>query len=158
MNKCPGQDLGFGNPLTLVYEIECPCCENMVEFWRDDRKRTCSACGEYVQPDLEILKKYHGCASHCSMAQECLGDKNYLQLVLGERRSEQDGKKELEKILGLIPKGEEEAIDFLTQTIQKNLELGFLLDMETDIEPLREEQQELYEKVTKCLTEYAFRK
>src|SRR4030042_3121820 len=145
MNKCPGQDLGLSNPTTLVYEIECLNCRKPVEFWRDDRKRTCPECGENVQPDLEILKKYHGCASHCSMAHECLGDEKYMQLVLREERTASDGEKQWEKILEVVPKNDTDSADFLTRVIKDNLKHGFLLDMETDILPLREEQPDLYE-------------
>lgn len=153
-NACPGRDLGQRDPERIVYGVECSKCGTDIEFWFDDKKRPCSNCGELVRPSLETLMGYHGCASSCNAAKDCLGDEEYVNLVLRERRTPSEGEKELKQLLGLISSNEKEVLDYLTPIIQKNLETGFLLDTETDIEPLKEKEPELYITVTMYLRQY----
>lgn len=154
MKKCPGRDLRFRDPSTLTYDLTCTNCGASVEFWYDDRKRPCHECKETVQPDLKTLIKYHNCASSCHRARECLGDEDYLKLILQEEKTTLEGEKELEKILGLVPADEKNLIDFLTGTIKENLKKGFLLDFEADIESLKTNEPTLYRKIKGCLRIY----
>jgi hypothetical protein len=157
MNKCPGQNLSSLDISKVAYDIACPSCGNKVEFWYDDRKRKCNSCGETIQPSLEALIKYNNCASACKMARQCLGDEGYLKLVLKEFRTKEQGEKELEELVRIIPLDEKEVADFLTKAIRKNLETGFLLDPETDLEPLIKKDPRLYKKITEYLRRYALR-
>jgi len=31
-----------------IYEVPCPYCKAPIEFFKDDKKRTCHSCGEQV--------------------------------------------------------------------------------------------------------------
>lgn len=67
--KCPGQDTRFWKPGT-IFEVECPKCGNMVEFFKDEATRRCGKCGsKLVNPKMDF-----GCATHCKFAEQCLGD------------------------------------------------------------------------------------
>jgi hypothetical protein len=68
MGKCPGM-----NPTNWKIEdiAEHPCpCGVMLEFWKDDVKRTCAKCGRVVfNPNVGNI-----CLSWCDRAAECLGN------------------------------------------------------------------------------------
>jgi hypothetical protein len=52
-----------------IYEVKCPQCNHMVEFYKDDPSRKCSHCGHrFVNPKMDF-----GCASYCQFAEQCLG-------------------------------------------------------------------------------------
>lgn len=66
--RCPGQDTRFWKPED-VFESPCPHCGAMVEFWKDEARRTCRACGKPApNPRIET-----GCAKWCQFAEQCLG-------------------------------------------------------------------------------------
>jgi len=66
--KCPGQDTRFWKPGD-VFEAPCPHCGRPVEFWRDEPRAKCRACGKTVRnPKLNL-----GCAEWCPYAKQCLG-------------------------------------------------------------------------------------
>ena len=152
--KCPGQDTRFKKISDVVYYIPCTHCGEEVEFWHDDNKRKCLDCGETVQPDLETLMRYHNCASTCRMANDCLGDDKYMRLILQEERTYEQGKEDLEDLLRIVPKEEEKISNYLKEIIPKNLKSGYLLDMDTDIEPLKEGDTNLYHKLMDYLKIY----
>ena len=65
---CPGQDTMFWRA-SDVFEIPCAVCGAEVEFFKDDAKRRCRACGNLIRnPRLNL-----GCAQWCEHAKECLG-------------------------------------------------------------------------------------
>ena len=67
--KCPGQDTRYWKP-GAIFEVECPKCGNVVEFFKDDTTRLCKKCGHrFVNPEMDF-----GCASYCQYAEQCLGD------------------------------------------------------------------------------------
>jgi putative nucleotidyltransferase with HDIG domain len=67
--KCPGQDTRYWKP-GAIFEVECPKCGNVVEFFKDDTTRLCKKCGHrFVNPEMDF-----GCASYCPYAEQCLGD------------------------------------------------------------------------------------
>jgi putative nucleotidyltransferase with HDIG domain len=67
--KCPGQDTRYWKP-GAIFEVECPKCGNVVEFFKDDTTRLCKKCGyRFVNPEMDF-----GCASYCPYAEQCLGD------------------------------------------------------------------------------------
>jgi HD superfamily phosphodiesterase len=67
--KCPGQDTQYWQP-GAIFEVGCPECGAMVEFFKDDTTRKCSACGHrFINPKMDF-----GCASYCQYAEQCLGD------------------------------------------------------------------------------------
>ncbi|MBE3041186.1 hypothetical protein IMZ48_01075 [Candidatus Bathyarchaeota archaeon] len=66
--QCPGQDKRFWKPGD-VFESPCPHCRAPLEFWKDDLRRRCRACGRLApNPRLDL-----GCAKWCKFAAECLG-------------------------------------------------------------------------------------
>ncbi len=66
--KCPGQDSRYWKP-GAIFEAHCPKCGAMVEFFKDDSRRTCPGCGEKVMnPEMDF-----GCATYCPYAEQCLG-------------------------------------------------------------------------------------
>jgi HD superfamily phosphodiesterase len=67
--KCPGQDTQYWQP-GAIFEVGCPECGAMVEFFKDDTTRKCPACGHrFINPKMDF-----GCASYCQYAEQCLGD------------------------------------------------------------------------------------
>lgn len=65
--RCPGQDTRFWTPKD-VYEIPCPACGNMVEFFKDDPSRKCEKCDtRFRNPRIDM-----GCAKWCAYAAECI--------------------------------------------------------------------------------------
>ncbi len=66
--KCPGQDMQYWSE-DAIYEVKCPECKAMVEFYKDDTTRKCQACGHrFVNPKMDF-----GCATYCQFAEQCLG-------------------------------------------------------------------------------------
>lgn len=66
--KCPGQDTQYWKP-GAIYEVKCPECGHVVEFFKDDTNRKCGKCGHrFVNPEMDF-----GCASYCQYAEQCLG-------------------------------------------------------------------------------------
>jgi len=47
-----GENCGVGDTRkwgqNSIYEIECPLCKFLIEFFKDDKKRSCPKCGEKV--------------------------------------------------------------------------------------------------------------
>ena len=67
--KCPGQDTRYWKPGD-IFEVECPHCGKVVEFFKDEATRRCRSCKKtVVNPKMDF-----GCATHCKFAAECLGD------------------------------------------------------------------------------------
>lgn len=67
--KCPGQDSRYWDQ-KAIYEVKCPQCRATVEFFKDESKRKCQACGHlFINPQLDL-----GCAAYCKFAEQCLGD------------------------------------------------------------------------------------
>ncbi|MBM9602813.1 phosphohydrolase [Desulfopila inferna] len=66
--KCPGQDTQYWNE-DAIYEVKCPECQAMVEFYKDDTTRKCHHCQHrFVNPKMDF-----GCATYCQFAEQCLG-------------------------------------------------------------------------------------
>jgi DNA-directed RNA polymerase subunit RPC12/RpoP len=66
--KCPGQDMQFWEN-DAIYEVKCPECNKMVEFYKDDTTRKCHHCSHrFVNPKMDF-----GCATYCQFAEQCLG-------------------------------------------------------------------------------------
>ncbi len=66
--QCPGQDNRYWDG-EAVFEIPCPNCGNILEFFKDDSQRSCKQCGKKVlNPRIDF-----GCAAYCSHAEQCLG-------------------------------------------------------------------------------------
>lgn len=66
--QCPGQDNRYWDG-EAVFEIPCPNCGNVLEFFKDDSQRSCKQCGKKVlNPRIDF-----GCAAYCSHAEQCLG-------------------------------------------------------------------------------------
>ncbi len=66
--KCPGQDMQYWKE-GAIFEVPCPQCSAIVEFYKDDTSRICPGCGKrFVNPQKDF-----GCASYCQYAEQCLG-------------------------------------------------------------------------------------
>jgi DNA-directed RNA polymerase subunit RPC12/RpoP len=66
--KCPGQDMQYWNE-DAIFEVKCPECQKMVEFYKDDTTRKCHHCQHrFVNPKMDF-----GCATYCQFAEQCLG-------------------------------------------------------------------------------------
>lgn len=66
--QCPGQDNRYWDG-EAVFEIPCPHCGHILEFFKDDSQRSCRECGNKVlNPRIDF-----GCAAYCSHAEQCLG-------------------------------------------------------------------------------------
>lgn len=66
--KCPGQDMQYWKD-DAIFEVNCPECDAIVEFYKDDTSRKCPKCHHrFVNPKLDF-----GCASYCQFAEQCLG-------------------------------------------------------------------------------------
>ena len=66
--KCPGQDMQYWKD-DAIFEVNCPECEAVVEFYKDDTSRKCINCDyRFVNPKLDF-----GCASYCQFAEQCMG-------------------------------------------------------------------------------------
>ncbi len=66
--KCPGQDSRYWEG-AAVFEVKCPKCRNVIEFFKDDSSRVCSKCGHrMLNPKIDF-----GCAAYCPHAEQCLG-------------------------------------------------------------------------------------
>jgi len=56
-------------PWTGLFELPCPHCGNILEFFKDDSQRTCKQCGhKTLNPKIDF-----GCASYCPYAEQCMG-------------------------------------------------------------------------------------
>ncbi len=66
--KCPGQDTRYWKE-DAIFEVRCPECGTMVEFFKDDASRPCPGCGRRLpNPRMDF-----GCAAYCPYAEQCLG-------------------------------------------------------------------------------------
>ena len=67
--QCPGQDSRYWDGQD-IFEIKCPKCDQDIEFFKDDSKRTCRNCGHLMlNPQIDF-----GCASYCPHAAQCLAN------------------------------------------------------------------------------------
>ncbi len=68
MVRCPGQDQRFWKP-DDIFEVKCPGCGKVIEFFKDEPKLKCRKCGQtVVNPKIDL-----GCAEWCRYAEQCLG-------------------------------------------------------------------------------------
>ena len=66
--RCPGQDTQYWDA-EAIYDVNCPQCNSIVEFYKDDTQRKCHSCGHrFVNPKMDF-----GCASYCQFAEQCVG-------------------------------------------------------------------------------------
>ncbi len=66
--KCPGQDSRYWKK-GAIFESNCPKCNHVVEFFKDDPARKCNHCGHrFLNPNMDF-----GCASYCEFAEQCIG-------------------------------------------------------------------------------------
>jgi len=66
--KCPGQDMQYWTS-EAIFDVQCPKCQHVVEFYKDDTTRKCGFCGHrFINPKMDF-----GCATYCQYAEQCLG-------------------------------------------------------------------------------------
>ncbi len=52
-----------------IFDVQCPECGVIVEFYKDDTTRKCHKCDlRFVNPKMDF-----GCAAYCQFAEQCLG-------------------------------------------------------------------------------------
>ncbi len=69
-HRCPGQDQQYWKPED-IFEIPCPYCGTMMEFWKDEPFLKCYHCERNVRnPRIDL-----GCAEWCKEADKCTGEK-----------------------------------------------------------------------------------
>jgi hypothetical protein len=79
ISRCPGQDKRFWRAGD-IRESPCPHCGAVIEFWKDDARRRCPACGRQVaNPQFD-----RGCAKWCKYAAACLGRPQGVEEVPGD--------------------------------------------------------------------------
>ena len=61
MRKCTGNNTQEWN-FDSIFEVKCPTCGNMVEFFKDEITRNCSQCKNTVYNS----RKDYGCGQWCS--------------------------------------------------------------------------------------------
>ena len=67
--KCPGQDPRYWKS-DAIYDVECPNCGHVSEFFKDETRRRCKKRGHRVlNPKMDF-----GCAAHCKFAEQCFGE------------------------------------------------------------------------------------
>jgi len=66
--KCPGQDTRHWKPGD-IFEVKCPSCGVLIEFFKDDTRRRCKDCKKWVaNPKLDL-----GCIEWCKFVEQCVG-------------------------------------------------------------------------------------
>lgn len=73
--RCPGQDTRFWGAES-IFEISCPKCGEIIEFFKDEPTRRCKKCGHSVIN----TKIDFGCASYCKYAAQCLGESTKIHI------------------------------------------------------------------------------
>lgn len=81
MSKCPGQDTQYWG-FDAIFDVRCPKCQTSIEFFKDEVRHRCRACGEVVFNERMDL----GCAKWCPSAATCVGIDNLKALELSEQR------------------------------------------------------------------------
>ena len=74
---CPGARI-FRQPKPESFG--CPDCGSEVEIWTDEFRRPCPRCGRIVFRDAGL-----GCLEWCAMAEQCLGEQAYGDLMRRKR-------------------------------------------------------------------------
>ncbi len=119
MIKCPGQDQRYWKPED-IFDISCPNCNEMIEFFKDEPKLECPKCKQtIINPKIDF-----GCTEWCKYAEKCTG--NLSTNVKNTKR--EDLIKEMKRIFGSDQKRIEHALSVLNfaEQIQK-IEGGDLL-------------------------------
>lgn len=66
--RCPGQDQRYWKPED-IFEIPCPHCGTVLEFWKDEPFLNCHKCQHSVRnPKIDT-----GCAEWCKESDKCFG-------------------------------------------------------------------------------------
>jgi hypothetical protein len=66
--RCPGQNTQNWR-FDDIFEVQCPSCRRVLEFWKDEPVQVCKGCGNDVRnPRIDL-----GCATWCKYADQCLG-------------------------------------------------------------------------------------
>lgn len=106
ISKCPGQNTQFWGP-DDIYSVECPKCDNSVEFFKDDIRRRCKKCGyTFLNPKLNL-----GCARWCQYADQCVGDmdrEEFKEIIIsGMKGFYSDDQEKIDQALELLGFAEE---------------------------------------------------
>ena len=68
MTRCPGQDQRYWTA-DDIFDVPCPHCSFVIEFWKDEPFRICRECQKEVRnPRIDL-----GCAKWCKFGDQCLG-------------------------------------------------------------------------------------
>jgi predicted RNA-binding Zn-ribbon protein involved in translation (DUF1610 family) len=63
---CPGRDLSSWTP-DDIFDVTCWACGTQVEFFKDDKRRSCPSCGAWIVNPKQV----RSCADWCASADKC---------------------------------------------------------------------------------------
>lgn len=86
--------MGRMDPKDAAYDLPCPSCGSLIEFFFDDTCRKCLKCNARVEKDYAHLLKDYGCAAWCPEAEKCLGSDIYKRFTEAKQRHEKENKLE----------------------------------------------------------------
>ncbi|HIE51104.1 MAG TPA: hypothetical protein EYP85_05040 [Armatimonadetes bacterium] len=136
---CPGQNTLFWR-FEDIYDVPCPHCHRLVEFFKTDVKRTCPHCGQRIlNPKADF-----SCAEWCDRAKECLGPVIYDQLM-EKREIERRRREHLERLLAIVDPADSEVRRLFQRLYEENQDPSQLLDF-ARLRSLREENPELVDR------------
>jgi len=148
MIKCPGQEFGR-KPQDMVYDVPCPECGKEVEFFYDDLSRICGGCDTKIEKDDERFVKDQGCAAWCQEAESCMGPNVYAKFQEALKNVQEKRLNQLEELLQSIPNEEAEVADFFQRAFRENTDPTLLINVKRSVKPLKHQNPELYDKVTR---------
>ncbi|MBI3947093.1 MAG: hypothetical protein HY321_14305 [Armatimonadetes bacterium] len=144
---CPGQSTSFWK-FEDIYNIPCVACGGLVEFFKTDVKRACPHCRQVVMnPKMDFA-----CAEWCSKAEECLGPVVYGEFM-EKKQLEAQRQQHFERLLGLVPEGDEELAALFRRLYRENPDPTRLLDLD-QLRSLGEAHADLVARATACYGEF----
>jgi len=131
-----------------IYDVPCPHCRELVEFFKTDIKRPCPYCGQTIlNPKADF-----SCAEWCARAEECLGPLVYEQLA-EKRELERRRQEHFERLLATVDPEDGEVRELFQQLYEGNRNPEKLLDFDR-LRVLRQEQPELVERATRYYSRF----
>ncbi len=140
MTKCPGQDMQQWK-FDAIYDVKCPSCGYMVEFFKDETKRKCPSCKQPVLNDRIDF----GCAKWCPYAESCIGPEQYKNIELNEKL--QKRRDDFSLLLDIVGDGNDAARDLFKKLYSENDNDDVLFDTK-QLYLLRDTDEELCNSAT----------
>ena len=149
-HRCPGQNSQFWGP-NDIFAIPCPDCGKGIEFFKDDAKRECPACGRLVfNPRVNA-----GCALWCPKAEDCLGPEQYASLTAIQETAARR-KADMELLLTLVPPKEDDVRRLFKKLYIENRDPVRLIDTDR-LQQVRDDDPDLFERATRYFRKFTDR-